>query len=109
MLAAGARASNQRDRGMSSGGGWRRGACRRAAVEHKMRLASSSSPAATIPARTRAGSALQQNRAIGVRQDARRAIAIPPRHQPAAATLLFRAGDLQHGRLAVVPDGHKQA
>ncbi len=57
----------------------------------------------------RADGAFQQECMIVLRQDARRAIAIPPRHQPAAATLLFRAGDLQHGRLAVVPDGHKQA
>src|ERR1044072_6374092 len=41
-----------------------------------------------------------------LRQNLRRAIAVPPRHQRAAATLLFFARDLEHGGHAVV--AHRQ-
>jgi len=47
----------------------------------------------------RTGDAFQQERPIVARQDARRTVAVPPRHQPAATALFFLA-DLRIGECA---------
>ena len=56
----------------------------------------------------RSGDAFQQERAIVVRQDARRTVAVPPRHQPAATAFFLFAGDLQQGGLAALPYRQKE-
>ena len=97
--AAGDSASNQRDSGTSSGGGPRRGACRRAATAHRMRLASSSSPAATIAASVRgpvarssrsARSSCARTRAAP--SPSHHAISRPPRRSSSSRAIFSMAG-----------------
>ena len=109
VRAAGAKASNQRARGTRSGGGPARGACRRTATLHRMRLASSSWPAATMAVSERGPVARSSSSASPCRaRTLRGAVAVPPGHQRAAAALLVLARDLQHGGLAVVAHGQQQ-
>src|SRR5262249_3884514 len=57
----------------------------------------------------RAGGAFEQQGVLVVGQHAGGTVAVPPRHQPAAAPLFLLARDLEHGGLAVAAHRQQQA